>query len=300
MLGRRGLLPAGSLLFGTEYFFQWADAPEAGDPIFHGGDVVAAWLLTGETRAYNTRGGSSKPCPRRGPCSRAARAPGRRSCGSPTSTSTAATSRAASSGGSPRMVNWHLSDNVRLELAYGYGKLDRFDLRAPRSSSRAASSCSSDAAFSPILVKDDPHEQDPSGQLSTWPWPPLGPSLLCPPYCAGPGLPGHSHGPERDVRQVPEPAGRQERRLHPGAGQGRPQDLRHRAGDHRREGLHRGRRQVRGLDPVDLQGLHHGQGDRGAGARGTSRRPSAWTRPACASTPSSRSSSRRRRWAGRR
>ena len=26
------------------------------------------------------------------------------------------------------MVNWHLSDNVRLELAYGYGKLDRFDL----------------------------------------------------------------------------------------------------------------------------------------------------------------------------
>jgi phosphate-selective porin OprO and OprP len=26
------------------------------------------------------------------------------------------------------MVNWHLSDNVRLELAYGYGQLDRFDL----------------------------------------------------------------------------------------------------------------------------------------------------------------------------
>jgi phosphate-selective porin OprO and OprP len=26
------------------------------------------------------------------------------------------------------MVNWHLSDNVRLELAYGYGQLDRFGL----------------------------------------------------------------------------------------------------------------------------------------------------------------------------
>ena len=26
------------------------------------------------------------------------------------------------------MVNWHLSDNLRLELAYGYGQLDRFDL----------------------------------------------------------------------------------------------------------------------------------------------------------------------------
>ena len=24
------------------------------------------------------------------------------------------------------MVNWHLSDNMRLEIAYGYGSLDRF------------------------------------------------------------------------------------------------------------------------------------------------------------------------------
>ena len=27
------------------------------------------------------------------------------------------------------MVNWHMSDNVRLEFVYGYGTLDRFDLR---------------------------------------------------------------------------------------------------------------------------------------------------------------------------
>jgi phosphate-selective porin OprO/OprP len=26
------------------------------------------------------------------------------------------------------MVNWYLSDNVRLEMAYGYGHLDRFGL----------------------------------------------------------------------------------------------------------------------------------------------------------------------------
>ncbi len=24
-------------------------------------------------------------------------------------------------------MNWHLSDNARLEFVYGYGKLDRFD-----------------------------------------------------------------------------------------------------------------------------------------------------------------------------
>ena len=62
--------------------------------------------------------------------------------------------------------------------------------------------------------------------------------------------------------------GRGQRRLHSGAGQGRSQHLRHRPGDDRRQGLHRGRRHLRGLDPVDLQGLHHGQGDRGAGAGG--------------------------------
>ena len=26
------------------------------------------------------------------------------------------------------MVNWYLSDNVRLEMTYGYGSLNRFDL----------------------------------------------------------------------------------------------------------------------------------------------------------------------------
>ena len=26
------------------------------------------------------------------------------------------------------MANWHLSDNVRLEMTYGYGSLNRFDL----------------------------------------------------------------------------------------------------------------------------------------------------------------------------
>ena len=47
----------GSLLVGTEYFFQKVNAPESGDPFFHGGDVFISWLATGEIRSYNTRGG---------------------------------------------------------------------------------------------------------------------------------------------------------------------------------------------------------------------------------------------------
>ena len=47
--------------------------------------------------------------------------------------------------------------------------------------------------------------------------------------------------------------------------------------------------QDRGLDPVDLQGLHDGPGHPGAGAGMRSRNASAWTPPAHGSTRSSRS-----------
>ena len=47
----------GSLLVGSEYFLQKAEAPASGNPWFHGGDVMTSWLITGETRGYNTRGG---------------------------------------------------------------------------------------------------------------------------------------------------------------------------------------------------------------------------------------------------
>jgi phosphate-selective porin OprO/OprP len=57
MLGVEAYYRPGPLLLGSEYFVQKVDAPESGDPLFHGGDVVASWLVTGEVRSYNTRGG---------------------------------------------------------------------------------------------------------------------------------------------------------------------------------------------------------------------------------------------------
>jgi phosphate-selective porin OprO/OprP len=118
----------GSLLLGSEYFFQRVSAPESGNPFFHGGDAVVSWLLTGETRAYNTRGGFfNQVSPARtvfeggpGAWELVGRA-----------------SYIDLNGGTLRggrfwrltpMVNWHMSDHVRLELAYGYGSLNRFDL----------------------------------------------------------------------------------------------------------------------------------------------------------------------------
>ena len=57
MLAIESYYRPGPFLVGTEYFVQWADAEESGDPTFHGGDVVVTYLVTGETRKYNTRGG---------------------------------------------------------------------------------------------------------------------------------------------------------------------------------------------------------------------------------------------------
>ena len=119
----------GSVLIGSEYFFQKVDAPESGDPLFHGGEVAATWLMTGETRAYNTRGGffnqvsPARPVFQGGPGGW--ELVGRVSYIDLDS----GTLRGGRFWRLTPMVNWYVSDNVRLEITYGYGGLDRFDLQ---------------------------------------------------------------------------------------------------------------------------------------------------------------------------
>jgi phosphate-selective porin OprO/OprP len=118
-----------SLLFGSEYYFQHVNSPSTGNPMFHGGDVVATWLITGETRPYNTINGCFKDIdPKRTVFS-----------GGPGAweavlrySYTDLDSKNVHGGKFGRitpMVNWYLSENVRLEMAYGYGHLDRFNLK---------------------------------------------------------------------------------------------------------------------------------------------------------------------------
>lgn len=126
MAGFEAYVRKGPWLLGSEYYYQKVDSPETGDPLFHGGDVALTWLVTGETRTYNTVGGFFK-----------AVSPARTVFeGGPGAVEAVLRlSYSDLDGGTLRggkfwritpMVNWHLSDNVRLELAYGYGSLDRF------------------------------------------------------------------------------------------------------------------------------------------------------------------------------
>lgn len=118
----------GPWLIGVEYAMEMVDSPETGDPWFHGGEVVATWLITGETRSYNTVGNYFR-----------AVSPGRTvfEGGSGAVEAVLKFSYADFDDGSIEggtfwritpMVNWHLTDHVRLELAYGYGRLDRFGI----------------------------------------------------------------------------------------------------------------------------------------------------------------------------
>lgn len=118
----------GPWMFGGEYDWQDVSPVAAGDVLFHGGNIAAVWLITGETRPYNAPGayfGAVSP---------------RRSVfeGGPGAWEAVLhfnyidLDSGMFHGGKfwriTPMVNWHMSDNVRLEFVYGYGELDRFGM----------------------------------------------------------------------------------------------------------------------------------------------------------------------------
>ncbi len=116
----------GSFLAGSEYFLIDVNSPEKGNPFFHGGNAFVSWLATGETRVYNTSGGFFGPVSPARPVFE----------GGPGAWELVANfSYSDLSSGPVRggilwrftpMVNWYMSDNVRLEFAYGYSSLARF------------------------------------------------------------------------------------------------------------------------------------------------------------------------------
>ena len=128
MLGPEVYYRPGSLLIGSEYFFQKVDAPQSGNPLFHGGDVFVSWLATGEVRTYNTRGGYFNGV---------VPAHSIFSGGRGAWELVGRFSYTDLDGGTLRggkfwritpMVNWHMSPNMRLEMVYGYGSLDKFNI----------------------------------------------------------------------------------------------------------------------------------------------------------------------------
>lgn len=128
MSGLEAYYRSGPLLLGSEIFIQNVDSVSTGNPQFNGGEVFVAWNVTGETRPYKPAGGyfmavsPSRPVGKGGPG--AIELVLRYS----DVDLDAGTLRGGKFRRITPMVNWHLSDSIRLEFAYGYGELDRFDL----------------------------------------------------------------------------------------------------------------------------------------------------------------------------
>jgi len=119
----------GSWLFGGEYGWQAMSADTSGDPVFSGGNLSIDWLATGEVRGYNTVGGyfngvSPKRTVFEG-------GPGAVELG--INYSYIDLDSGNLHGGRfwriTPVVKWHLMDYLRVEMAYGYGRLDRFGVQ---------------------------------------------------------------------------------------------------------------------------------------------------------------------------
>lgn len=118
-----------SLMLGSEYYWHKFSSIEMDDPLFHGGDFVVSYIFTGESRPYSTVSGiySFVPVPNsifKG--------------GLGTIEGLVKISELDLDGGLVKggkywritpMINWYLSPIIRWEIAYGYGTLDRYNLK---------------------------------------------------------------------------------------------------------------------------------------------------------------------------
>jgi phosphate-selective porin OprO and OprP len=127
-IGFEAYYRTGPWLIGTEYYLQKVSSPEMENPLFQGGELMATFNITGETRDYSTVGGILKTV-----------SPARTVFeGGPGAWEVVLRfSYIDLDGGTLHggtfwrltpMVNWYLSDNLRLEVSYGYGVLERFGI----------------------------------------------------------------------------------------------------------------------------------------------------------------------------
>jgi len=120
---------SGPWMFGSEFYWHRFNSSEQNDPVFFGAEVEVCYILTGESRPYNTATGILGFVP----VNRSVFKGGPGAWELVLRASTLDLDGGVVEGGKfwriTPMVNWYLSKDVRFELAYGYGVLDRFNLK---------------------------------------------------------------------------------------------------------------------------------------------------------------------------
>jgi phosphate-selective porin OprO/OprP len=126
-LGPEVYFRPGRVLIGGEYYWEKTHS-ELGTNWFHGGEAVVTWNTTGEVRTYNTVGNYFRGI---APLKTVIQG-GSGGFETVLKVSYSNLTNGAIQGGTlwrvTPMLNWYMSDNLRLEFAYGYGVLKRFGL----------------------------------------------------------------------------------------------------------------------------------------------------------------------------
>jgi phosphate-selective porin OprO/OprP len=127
--GMEAYFSKGPFMIGSEAYAHAFNSPTENNPVFVGGEIGVSYILTGESRPYNTVSGIYGFIPVKKSVFQ----------GGPGTwevylrySQLNLTSGNLNGGKMWRitpMVNWHLSKDIRLEFNYGYGILDRFGLR---------------------------------------------------------------------------------------------------------------------------------------------------------------------------
>jgi len=120
---------SGPLQIGSEYYFHAFNSPQNGNPVFKGGEVGISYIFTGESRSYTTVTSIYGFVP----VKKSLFNGGLGALEGVIRISNLDLDDGAIHGGKlwrlTPMVNWYMSQSIRLELAYGYGVLDRFQMK---------------------------------------------------------------------------------------------------------------------------------------------------------------------------
>ena len=119
---------SGSWLFAGEYDWQDLKVAGGGTPMFHGGEVSATWLITGEVRPYNKLGGFYNQVTPKKSIFEGGRGALETTLGFTYNDFEDGSIDGGKFWRVTPMLKWYLSEYIGFEAAYGYGELDRFGL----------------------------------------------------------------------------------------------------------------------------------------------------------------------------
>ena len=128
-IGGEAYYNSGPWMFGSEVYAHLFNSPAQGDPVFIGGEAVVSYMITGESRPYHTATGILGFVPIDRPVFKGGPGAWEVLLRASTLDLEDGTIRGGKFWRITPMVNWYLSKDVRFEIAYGYGVLDRFNLK---------------------------------------------------------------------------------------------------------------------------------------------------------------------------